>query len=112
MIYTVKYESSDGETCVKDGYVIDAYPTLTVFDLLNINPCQKDPCSLFTYSFILSLLTQLGNDIIIYYVRTQEMNSTQVFPITNSTQSEWSSSDLQLNEVVCYLNAISISLIM
>ncbi|CAG8647853.1 2204_t:CDS:2 [Racocetra persica] len=61
----------------------------------------------------------MGNDVIIYYIRSQEVSLN-----TNSTQSGisqqwimikpesmWSSLDLQLNVAACYLSAISISFI-
>ncbi|CAG8685953.1 20521_t:CDS:2 [Dentiscutata erythropus] len=77
---------------------------------------RLDPCSLFTYSFALSLITQLGNDVIIYYIRNQEIDTNSTIS-DNSQQfmtkpeSTWSSLDLQLNMVACYLSAISISFI-
>ncbi|CAG8470579.1 8855_t:CDS:2 [Diversispora eburnea] len=93
---------------------------------------RLDPRSLFTYSLIFSLFTQLCHDILIYYLKYQEgyvyakdptrhvnetLPKTFYYDIINinyeddavieNPKSNWNKQDLDYSEVAYYLNAVS-----
>lgn len=97
---------------------------------------RLDPRSIFTYAFISSLLTQLGHDVLIYYIKYQEgyvFANKQTRPVNQTSplefyyyvtstnddnavienpRSNWNKQDLDYYANAHYLSATSMGLMM